>query len=121
MNPWRAPQRVRVGHVADKASEFLARTPGATDRPRLPGPVPGEAAPMPPDDRRRAHDDQSGAPVRPTTMVAIDSGLLSWQQPGLHPAAMLSLGVWRTEWLALSGRAQLSDGAASLNTAAPSG
>lgn len=54
-------------------------------------------------------------------MVAIDSGLLSWQQPGLHPAAMLSLGVWRTEWLALSGRAQLSDGAASLNTAAPSG
>ena len=65
VDPWRAPQRVRGGHVADKASEVLAQTRASTDLRRLPGPVPGEAAPMLPDDRGRAQDDQSGAPVGP--------------------------------------------------------
>ena len=64
MDPRRAPQRVLGGHIPDEAPHVSGDLRAASVRTRPPGPVPGEAAAVPADDRRGSDDHQGRLPVR---------------------------------------------------------
>ena len=100
------PDRRGTAVAGGKASEFLAQTRASTDRPRLPGPVPGEAAPMLPDDRGRAQDDQSGAPVGPGPPEAEPEVPIG---PNESPACVWCACTWPTAAGARGSRAPASD------------
>ena len=65
MDPRRAPEWVGDGHLPDQAADVGADLRAAAARTRLAGPVPGEAATMPGDDRRGSDDHQGRFPVGP--------------------------------------------------------
>lgn len=58
MNPWRAPQRIGVRHLADQPSKLGIDLRAPAEGTRSSGPEPGEASPMPVDDGSRTDDHQ---------------------------------------------------------------
>jgi hypothetical protein len=61
-DPATTPERVLTRHSLDETHELGCKG-RPTHGPRLPCPPPGEATPMPLDDRRRSHDRKR---VRPS-------------------------------------------------------
>jgi hypothetical protein len=68
MNPRRAPQRVRGRHLANEGADLLINWWTAiSSLPRASRPAAAKPVAMPADDGIRLHDNQSGAPVPPTS------------------------------------------------------
>ena len=70
VDAWRPPTTGWPGHLADEAAQLAIHTGAAAGRTRPPGPVPGEPASMPGDDRRGPDDHQRRSPVRPRAAQA---------------------------------------------------
>ena len=89
MDPRRAPERVLGGHIPDEAPHVSGDLRAASVRTRPPGPVPGEAAAVPADDRRGSDDHQGRLPVRPCPSQSEPEQPIGPTHGGLRASALV--------------------------------
>ena len=87
MDPRRAPEWVRDGHVPDQASDLGASPRATAARSRAAGPVPREAAAMPRHDRGGSDDHQGRFPIPPRGSQPDPEQPIGPTHGGLRPGA----------------------------------